>query len=111
MYLEMVPLHQMNCSAKGPWTHEEEAIKEELLKLARMPENQECADCSAKAPRWAVWSEGVFVCIRCAGIHRETDSNKVKSIGMDRWKRDMVDKMIGNGQANKFLLHNLPRDM
>lgn len=33
-------------------------------------ENKYCADCDAKQPRWASWNLGVFVCIRCAGIHR-----------------------------------------
>ena len=34
------------------------------------PENQTCADCPTKGPRWASWNLGCFICIRCSGIHR-----------------------------------------
>lgn len=41
-----------------------------VVELLREDENKYCADCEAKQPRWASWNLGVFLCIRCAGIHR-----------------------------------------
>jgi len=35
--------------------------------LFKLPENQLCADCDCKAPRWASTTFGVLVCLRCAG--------------------------------------------
>jgi hypothetical protein len=44
-------------------------------------------------PRWASYSLGVFLCIRCAGIHRKmgTHISKVKSITMDQWNTEQID--------------------
>lgn len=33
-------------------------------------DNKYCVDCDSKGPRWASWNLGIFLCIRCAGIHR-----------------------------------------
>jgi stromal membrane-associated protein len=44
-------------------------------------------------PRWASYSLGVFLCIRCAGIHRKmgTHISKVKSITMDQWTMEQIE--------------------
>jgi stromal membrane-associated protein len=39
-----------------------------LEKLLKKPENQFCADCDSKIPRWASITFGCFVCIRCSGM-------------------------------------------
>lgn len=46
-----------------------------------------------KDPRWASYSLGVFLCIRCAGIHRKmgTHISKVKSITMDQWTSEQIE--------------------
>lgn len=41
-----------------------------LQELLKEEENKYCADCETKQPRWASWNLGVFLCIRCAGLHR-----------------------------------------
>ena len=35
-------------------------------------QNDLCADCliDATDSNWSVWNHGIFVCIKCAGIHR-----------------------------------------
>lgn len=43
-------------------------------------------------PRWASWNLGVFVCIRCAGIHRNlgVHISRVKSVNLDQWTPEQI---------------------
>ena len=43
-------------------------------------------------PRWASWNLGIFLCIRCAGIHRNlgVHISKVKSVNLDTWTPEQV---------------------
>ncbi|GAU99699.1 hypothetical protein RvY_10660-1 [Ramazzottius varieornatus] len=63
--------------------------------------NKKCADCWARNPRWASWNLGVFLCIRCAGIHRNlgTHISKVKSVGLDSWTEEQILSMQKMGNA------------
>ncbi|SPO24567.1 related to AGE2 - ADP-ribosylation factor and GTPase activating protein effector [Ustilago trichophora] len=76
-----------------------------LLDLARQPGNDVCADCKGRAPRWASWNLGIFICVQCAGVHRKmgVHISKVKSITLDTWTREQVDRMkeVGNIKSNK----------
>eukprot|EP00768_Dysnectes_brevis_P003973 gnl/Dysnectes_brevis/2812_a3430_1505.p1 GENE.gnl/Dysnectes_brevis/2812_a3430_1505~~gnl/Dysnectes_brevis/2812_a3430_1505.p1 ORF type:complete len:300 (+),score=61.46 gnl/Dysnectes_brevis/2812_a3430_1505:66-965(+) len=89
---------------------EAEILKKKLLVLSRQPGNTECADCTAKAPRWACFNHGIFVCIKCSGVHRGYGRavSKVKSITLDKWTVDQVSQMRGNDAANAELLARLP---
>ncbi|KAF6015272.1 hypothetical protein HII13_000208 [Brettanomyces bruxellensis] len=84
-----------------------------LRGLLKEPGNRYCADCKvAKNPRWASWSLGIFICIRCSGIHRSmgTHISKVKSVDLDSWTDEEVQSMVlwGNKKANKFWEAGLP---
>ncbi|CAK7200877.1 Protein gts1 [Sporothrix eucalyptigena] len=67
--------------------------------------NNACADCQARNPAWASWNLGIFLCMRCAAIHRKlgTHVSKVKSLSMDSWSNEQVDNMrkVGNTASNK----------
>ena len=60
--------------------------------LLRDEDNKYCVDCDAKGPRWASWNLGIFLCIRCAGIHRNlgVHISKVKSVNLDTWTPEQV---------------------
>ncbi|SAM82253.1 uncharacterized protein UBRO_04800 [Ustilago bromivora] len=77
-----------------------------LLDLVRQPGNDVCADCKGRAPRWASWNLGIFICVQCAGVHRKmgVHISKVKSITLDTWTREQVDRMkeMGNIKSNRI---------
>jgi len=77
-----------------------------LRELLKRPENKYCADCKRNDPRWASWNLGVFLCIRCSGIHRSmgTHISKVKSVDLDSWTPDQMASVQkwGNRLANLY---------
>lgn len=78
-----------------------------LKALVKLEGNKVCADCKRnKHPRWASWNLGVFVCIRCSGIHRGmgTHISRVKSVDLDAWTDEQLQSILrwGNTRANKY---------
>ncbi|KAJ6569433.1 hypothetical protein B0H19DRAFT_1135440 [Mycena capillaripes] len=77
-----------------------------LRELVKRPENKLCADCKRNDPRWASWNLGVFLCIRCSGIHRGmgTHISKVKSVDLDVWTPEQMQSIQkwGNRLANLY---------
>ncbi|XP_069394407.1 stromal membrane-associated protein 1-like isoform X11 [Paralichthys olivaceus] len=83
-----------------------------LSTLLREDDNKYCADCEAKGPRWASWNLGVFMCIRCAGIHRNlgVHISRVKSVNLDQWTSEQIQSMVdmGNSRARQLYEAHLP---
>ncbi|ERL93659.1 hypothetical protein D910_10947, partial [Dendroctonus ponderosae] len=83
-----------------------------LNALLRDEDNKYCVDCDSKGPRWASWNIGVFLCIRCAGIHRNlgVHISKVKSVNLDAWTPEQVVSLqqMGNSRARAVYEANLP---
>ncbi|KAK8042230.1 hypothetical protein PG993_006753 [Apiospora rasikravindrae] len=89
--------------SKRQQARNEKALQELMHSV---PGNKLCADCGSRNPGWASWSLGIFLCMRCASIHRKlgTHISKVKSLSMDGWTNDQVDNMkkVGNVASNKI---------
>ncbi|KAG7213617.1 hypothetical protein KM043_002868 [Ampulex compressa] len=83
-----------------------------LTQMLRDEDNKYCVDCDAKGPRWASWNLGIFLCIRCAGIHRNlgVHISKVKSVNLDAWTPEQVVSLqqMGNSRARAVYEANLP---
>ncbi|XP_026750555.2 stromal membrane-associated protein 1 [Galleria mellonella] len=83
-----------------------------LMQMLKDEDNKYCVDCDAKGPRWASWNIGIFLCIRCAGIHRNlgVHISKVKSVNLDSWTPEQVVSLqqMGNSRARAVYEANLP---
>jgi len=90
-------------------TAEVKKILDDCLKL---PGNRLCAECGSKQPRWASTNLGVFVCIRCSGVHRNlgVHISKVKSVSLDAWPLDLAEHIqeLGNDIVNASYEATLP---
>lgn len=96
-----------------------------LRKISEQPGNQICADCKRpmkgeQVQRWATISlHGhpmvMFLCIRCAGIHRSlgTHISKIRSPDLDHWTDEMVltARAWGNARGNAIWEREKPGDV
>eukprot|EP00007_Cunea_sp_BSH-02190019_P004583 CAMPEP_0174241616 /NCGR_PEP_ID=MMETSP0417-20130205/24008_1 /TAXON_ID=242541 /ORGANISM="Mayorella sp, Strain BSH-02190019" /LENGTH=447 /DNA_ID=CAMNT_0015320879 /DNA_START=8 /DNA_END=1351 /DNA_ORIENTATION=- len=83
-----------------------------LQSLLHHPDNQRCADCPSRGPRWASVNLGIFICISCSGIHRSmgTHISKVRSTNLDKWLPEHLElcQRIGNRRAALIWEARLP---
>jgi len=87
------------------------AYRAALDKLLQEPANKFCSDCASSGPRWASPKLGVFICMKCAGIHRGlgVHISFVRSVTLDKWKESEVDEMNpGNSKAASIYEATLP---
>ncbi|GLI60022.1 hypothetical protein VaNZ11_002086 [Volvox africanus] len=93
---------------KGVTFEQNKRQLEQLRQLTLLEANRTCADCASSAaaarPTWASINLGVFICMRCAGIHRGlgVHVSKVRSTTLDTWLPEQVANMarLGNRRAN-----------
>lgn len=84
-----------------------EKRKERLGRLLQLSGNKQCCDCGVKAPKWAAWNHGAFLCLTCAGVHRGLGTHiskvqstwvvacterldQVRSVNLDSWSIEQV---------------------
>ena len=63
-------------------------------------------------PEWASYNIGIFVCTRCAGVHRSMGAHisKVKHLKLDRWEDSQLERMkeVGNNAARLRYEERMP---
>ncbi|XVF82176.1 hypothetical protein PTKIN_Ptkin16aG0024200 [Pterospermum kingtungense] len=87
-----------------------------LERLMKESGNGICADCGSPDPKWVSLSLGVFICIKCSGVHRSLGVHitKVLSVKLDEWTDEQVDYLInlgGNIVANNKYEALLPDNL
>lgn len=62
-------------------------------------------NCINKGVEWASYNIGIFLCTRCASVHRGIGAHisKVKHMKMDRWEDSEIERMkeVGNCKARQ----------
>ncbi len=89
-----------------------EPIRRSLSLLSRSHMNSRCADCRAREPTFASHAIGVFLCERCAVVHRTLharaaqaqNAQAVLSIMFDVWTAEQAEKMNARGNL-QFNMH------
>ena len=88
----------------------EENLKQQLMiisKLLKKPENRRCADCKRINPTWADIKIGVFLCDKCANLHKElgnlSDSELVKKIQIKSKLENEVKSKEKQGSKFKYI--------
>ena len=87
-----------------------------VLELLQKPENQFCADCKSSNPRYVSMQYGIFVCERCAEIHRkdlnEELFSEIKSVVSYNWNHKEAELLerIGNSVSNNYYESKLPTE-
>jgi len=85
-------------------------IEKQLLDVVNSRGNDNrCGECGAEYPTWASYNLGIFLCGRCASVHRRVlgpphyKISKVKSLTLDKWSQQQVDNLrrVGNARAKK----------
>lgn len=93
-----------------------ENAQSKVLELLNKPENQLCADCKSSNPRNVSMQYGIFVCDRCAEIHKialnEGIFSEIKSVDNDNWnqREAALLERIGNSVSNNYYESRLPSD-
>jgi len=88
-------------------------VQEQIFdQILSHPENKVCADCPNKSPTWASIDFGVFLCLRCAGVHRQLGPhiNRIRSAKLDSWNMENIEILaaVGNRIANNYWEYNVP---
>ena len=65
--------------------------------------NNKCFDCGNENPKWASINNGIFLCLKCAGIHRSfgLQFSIIRSLQIDSWSQKQL-LFLSKGGNNKF---------
>ena len=73
----------------------------DIYDILQVEGNSECVDCGDKNPKWASMNNGVFLCLKCAGVHRSFGMNIsfIRSLQIDSWTDNQLLFFTKGGNA------------
>lgn len=76
---------------------------DKLKQLLLLEENKYCADCNAEQPSWVSTQNGVFICLKCSGVHRSigVEYSFVQSTTLDYWNDENIEEFKKKGPTLK----------
>ena len=74
----------------------------EIPEILNQEGNSTCVDCGAEKPNWASLNNGVFLCLKCAGVHRGfgMSVSLIRSLQIDSWTEKQLLYMKKGGNTN-----------
>lgn len=91
-------------------------VEPEIQKIIDMNiKNKRCFDCGDSDPKWVSLNHGIFLCLKCAGLHRNFKLNisTIRSIEIDSWnKHQLLSISLGGNENFEIFLkeYNLLND-
>ena len=75
----------------------------DIPEILSLPGNSNCCDCNTEKPKWASLNNGIFLCLKCAGVHRSlgVDISTIRSLQIDSWSDKQI-LYISKGGNDKF---------
>ena len=75
----------------------------DIPEILSLPGNSYCCDCNSEKPKWSSLNNGIFLCLKCAGMHRSlgVDISTVRSLQIDSWTDKQI-YFLSKGGNNKF---------
>ncbi|KAK6928893.1 C2 domain [Dillenia turbinata] len=97
------------------WSNRMTGPQIRLHSLSHESGNRFCADCGSPDPKWVSINLGVFVCIKCSGVHRSlgVHISKILSAKLDEWTEEQVNALIemgGNEALNRKYEASIPEN-
>lgn len=81
-----------------------------FIELKKDEANAKCFHCSATPSNWADYKNGIFLCAKCSGEHRQfsEEISQILSIIYDEWIEEELNQMKngGNKRLNDYLGDN-----
>ena len=73
----------------------------DIQEILSLPGNSTCCDCGTEKPKWASLNNGIFLCLKCAGIHRGlgVDISTIRSLQIDSWTDKQLLYLTNGGNT------------
>ena len=75
---------------------------QDIIDIIQVEGNSVCIDCGSEKPKWASMNNGIFLCLKCAGVHRSFGMkiSQIRSLHIDTWTEKQLLYLTKGGNNN-----------